>query len=195
MFHVFSSPFWYTYLMQSTTQTYIKKGRELTQKEIDQINIAKDREWKIPPMDISKLLDVVFLLIKDDHDNVFAQGELFEINRIRFHNETFNILGIGGIIANVKGQGYGRMLMQEIEKYITESKKTGVGFTNEPEFYKKCGIQVDCYAKSRFVYISNGKRTTNKEDECILFIDGSDKFMEKVLFKRGDVILPITPDW
>lgn len=177
-------------------QMYIRHGTQLSKQEIDQINIAKNREWKIPPLQKNEQESTLFFLLKDESNTIVAQGEVIEINGIIFNNESFNILGVGGIIANEKGQGYGRELMTAIKEFIAKHKKTGIGFTNKPEFYQKCGFSIDIISKKQFVHLKDGKRITNKENEVILYLAGQDRLMEKIVaLPSEDVVLPITPNW
>lgn len=39
----------------------IKLGKDLSKREIDAINQAKFREWKIPPMEMDKQADSIFV--------------------------------------------------------------------------------------------------------------------------------------
>ncbi|CAN5178656.1 hypothetical protein BH11PAT1_BH11PAT1_3040 [soil metagenome] len=182
--------------MNDTVKIFIKHGTQLSPKELEEINSAKAREWQIPPMQKSEQESALFFLLKNEQDAILAQGEIIEINDIVFHNESFSILGIGGVVANEKGKGYGREIMTVIKNYIIKHKKTGVGFTRKVEFYEKCGFSIDTESKKRFVYMKDGKRMTHETDECIVFLDGKDTFMEKIAaYPDQDVILPISPQW
>lgn len=173
----------------------IKNGLELSADELLQVNATKARQWHNPPMDDDLARETTLFLLEDEKNQILAQGELIEVNDIIFNNKTFNIIGIGGIVANEWGKGYGRQIMSAIKSYIFEKKKTGVGFTNKSGFYVKCGFKIDSGSKRRFVYMQDGVRITNKEDEDVLYLEGEDKFMEKVLSSSEDILLPRRPDW
>ncbi len=173
----------------------VKNGAELSPDELLQVNTTKARQWHNPPMDDDLARETTLFLLEDEKNQILAQGELIEVNGIIFNNKTFNIIGIGGIVANEWGKGYGRQIMSAIKSYIFEKKMTGVGFTNKSGFYVKCGFKIDSGSKRRFVYMQDGVRITNKEDEDVLYLEGEDKFMEKVLSSSEDILLPRRPDW
>lgn len=138
----------------------------------------------------------IFFLLKDNQNNVLAQGQLIPVNGIVFKGETFNIFGIGGIITNIKGKGYGRKIMFSVKNYLRLHHKTGVGFTSLSNFYEKCGYSVDKGAIKQFVHVIDDKKIINTESDRVCYLDSDDKFMEKVL-KNPDqeVYLPRNPDW
>ena len=165
-------------------------------EEFDAVENAKTREWGPPPPD--KKYDEVYVsvLLKDENHEILAQAELIPIDDVVFNDETFSIIGISGVTTNKRGKGYGRKLLEVVKKYLVEGKKTGVGFTSVPGFYEKCGLSLDRDALKRFVHISNGEKITNTTDEYVVFYDGEDKFMHKVLaHPNKDVHLPRKPNW
>lgn len=182
--------------MNTSVTLTIKPGIELSEEEIREINASKNREWKNTSLTESEMKSNVFFLLKDENGSIIAQGALQEVNDVVFNNERFDILGIGGIIANVKGEGYGRRLMTEIREYLVREKKSAVGFTNKFEFYEKCGFSTDIASLKRFVYLKDGERITNTDDEGIVYFDGPDQFMEKVLRNpEEEVFLKTAPAW
>jgi hypothetical protein len=60
----------------------------------------------------------IFVLVKDSNGSILSQGQLLTINNVEFNNEIFSVIGIGGIIANEKRQGYGRKLMEAVKDYL-----------------------------------------------------------------------------
>src|SRR3989338_4290535 len=105
-----------------------KKGSELTKKEINEINFAKAREFKLSKMSDFQVKNSLFFLLKDKNENLLAMGQLISISLIRFMHETFSVLGIGGIVSNIKGKCYGKMIMTAIKNYLIKNQKIGVGF-------------------------------------------------------------------
>lgn len=181
--------------MDRDLKVEIKLGKDLSQREIGAINKAKARE-SMPDIKEDDLENSTFILLKDSDGNILAQGQLVSIDGISFNNEYFSILGIGGIVANPKGKGYGRKLMLVIKDYLSKNKTTGVGFTGVPEFYQKCGYLTDRESLKRFVHIVDNKYIRNTEDEYVVYIDSEDKFMEKVLSNPDiKVYLPRDPNW
>jgi len=175
----------------------IKKGFELSESEIEQINQAKAREFKAPPFNKRQLDEALFFLLNDDL-KVLAMGELIPVEPILFNGKAFSVLGIGGIIANEKGKGYGKKIMAAITNYLSECDKTGVGFCRiyNKGFYEKCGLKVNCDILKRFVFKKEGEAIANRGDDCVIFSGGVDNFMKEVLANPNeDVILPREPDW
>lgn len=182
--------------MNENVRLTIKLWYDLDQGELDEMNKSHIREWKISSMVVEQHEKNIFFLLKNDQDTILAQGQLVPINGVIFNDETFNIFGIGGIIANVKRQGYGKRIMLAIKDYLLAQNKTGVGFIGLPDFYKKCGFSVDKEAIKRFVHIVNNKRIINTESEHVCYLDSDDRFMEKVIKNPDkDVSLPRNPDW
>lgn len=174
----------------------IKLGTKLSQDEIDQINEAKTREFKVSPRRRETLSMTFFLLV--DGERILATGELVPIKPVSFSGKNFSILGIGGILANKKGKGYGRQIMTAIKNYLITNDRTGVGFCSlhNKGFYEKCGFNVDTTSIKRFIFWSNKKKVTNSGDDCVLYLDAFDRFMQKVLSRPDEeIILPRPPDW
>ncbi|MBI3385111.1 GNAT family N-acetyltransferase [Candidatus Gottesmanbacteria bacterium] len=175
----------------------IKTGKELTDSEFEQITQAHLREFKEGPSNKSDLGDNHFFLLKAG-EKILAAGILISVQPVNFNKEIFSILGIGGIIANERGKGYGKKIMLAVRKYLAKKNISGVGFCGEynSDFYQKCGFQTDRDSIRRFIYYENGKRIENKSDDFVLYWNSSDNFMKKVLAnKKTDIILPRPPNW
>jgi len=175
----------------------IKIGTKLSRHEIKEINQAKAREFKVPPLQQKDLKDSLFFLLLGDK-KILAVGELISVRPINFNGETFFILGIGGVLANEKRKGYGRQIMTAIKDYLITKNKTGVGFCRlqNKGFYEKCGFNVDETSIKRFIFQQESQKITNSGDHCVLYLDVSDHFMQKVLSCHDkEVILPRPPDW
>lgn len=175
----------------------IKLGTKLSQDEIDQINEAKTREFKVSPRRQETLSMATFFLLVDS-ERILAMGKLVPIKPVSFSGKNFSILGIGGILANEKGKGYGRQIMTAIKNYLTANNKTGVGFCSlhNKGFFEKCGFNVDMTSIKRFIFWSNKKKVINSGGGCVLYLDAFDRFMQKVLsHPNEEIILPRPPDW
>ena len=182
--------------MNGDLRLIIKTWHELDHEELDEMNKSHVREWRTSSMTADHHEKNIFFLLKDDRNNILAQGQLVPINGVIFDGETFNIFGIGGIIANVKRQGHGKKIMLAIKDYLLKKHKTGVGFIGLPDFYKKCGFSVDKETIKRFVHIVDNKRVINTESDHICYLDSDDRFMEKVIKNPDeDIYLPRDPDW
>jgi len=168
----------------------VKKGAELTDGEVDEVNAAKAREFKVPPMSEKQKIKTIFFLLEEE-EKILALGELIPIEPIKFNAETFFVLGIGGIVANEKRRGYGREIMTAIKAYLKVHDKTGVGSCGlrNKEFYEKCGLGVDISSLKRFVYRKKGRKIINTTDDGIIYQDGPDCFMKKVLSSPDQEVL------
>lgn len=182
--------------MKKVNNMIIKRWEELTQDELDQMNESHAREWNISAMNPEHHRENIFFLLKDDENNILSQGQLVPIRGVIFNGETFDIFGIGGIIANKKGEGYGRQIMNAIKDYLLTHDTSGVGFTGFSGFYEKCGFGVNEEAIKRFVFMKDGEKIVNTESDRVCYLDGSDHFMEKVINNPQELVyLPRTPDW
>lgn len=175
----------------------IKSGKEIKDNEFKQIKEAYFREFKEELVEKKKIANhTFFLLIKKER--ILAFGGLIPVELVKFNKETFNILGVGGVISNQKGKGYGKKIVVAIKKYLLLKGKTGVGFCglHNTGFYKKCGFKIDKGSIKRFVHYKDNKKALNASDDCVLYLDGSDNFMKKVLSNPGEnIFLPRPPDW
>ena len=179
------------------SQLLLIKGSELTEAEFHQIKHAWIREFDPPDLTKEQFANSLFFLLIEE-ETIFALGELIPIEPIEFAGELFDILGIGGIVANKKGRGYGKLIMQAIKDHLAAVDKTSVGFCEGrvKGFYEKCGFKVEIDLIERFIYVEREKSFRNTEDDCVLYWDGSDKFVEKVLSMPNDkLILPRPPNW
>lgn len=182
-----------------TFNVIIKTIQELTDEELQQLNEASKREFlvSLPPRKILESGNRKYFLILNDK-NVLAMGQLLPVEPILFNNEEFYISGIGGIIANEKGKGYGRQIMVSIRNELISQDKTGVGFCKlkNKGFYEKCGFKTNTSSLVRFIYRGENPMTADVENECIFYQDGSDNFMEKVIEAPNlEVALPFPPTW
>lgn len=174
----------------------IKFSNQLNKIEIAQINAMNYREFKCPSLNNKTDNMVHFLLF--ENQMLLAKGEVVPIENIQFNGEKYSILGVGGIIANIKGKGYGKKIISAIKKYLRSKSKTGVGFcrSHNKRFYLKCGFEVDDNSIKRFIYCAGGKEIINTEDHCVIFLDSKDRFMQNVLLTTDKkVILPRPPNW
>lgn len=172
----------------------------MSESEYLQIKEAFFREFKEGPNSPSDLHKHKFVLLKEG-EKVLAIGELIPVSPVIFHGKIFDILGIGGILANEKRKGFGKKVMTAVKKYLTVHHKTGVGFCGEYNipFYEKCGLKIDRDSVTRFVHYEKGKRISNemkKTTDFIVYLDSDDHFMKKVQNNPSeDIILPRPPNW
>src|SRR3989338_243877 len=175
----------------------IRRRSALSQGEIEQIDEAKKRELGMQPLGKRDFSNGIFFLLEEG-GKLLAVGGLIIVEPVLFGGESYSLLGVGGILAAEKGRGYGGSVVRAIREYLEEKEKTGLGFCkiHNRGFYEKCGFSVNEEAIKRFVYHEGNRKVTNTTDDLVIYIDGKDNFMEKVLENRsGEVILPRMPDW
>ncbi len=174
-----------------------KRGTELSGEELQQINDAIYREFKVQPLSLESLQKKMFFLLQEN-EKILAMGAIMKVTPVKFENGTYTLFGIMNIIANEKGQGYGKAVVTAIKKYLLENDMTGIGFCmlkNKP-FYEKCGFAVAEHATHQFVHKSDNGEIRNEDGQIIFYVDSSDQFMKKVLAQPNkEVILPTSGLW
>ena len=118
-----------------------------------------------------------------------SQKEILSVGRLRpvdinFLDKPYKIQGIADIVSVFERQGYGRVIMQAMYKYLIHRKQTGVGFCGPAisSFYQKCGFKIAKNLTHRFLYKNpNGKIIRDVGYDDVLYISGNDGFMKKVL--------------
>lgn len=83
----------------------IKPGLELTKEEVEALDAAHLREWKLPPLNHDHLATHIFALVKKN-SQIVAQGQFNILDNVQFAGETFSLWEVGGIISNDKGKEY-----------------------------------------------------------------------------------------
>lgn len=174
-----------------------KRGTELSGEELQQINDAIYREFKAQSLSLEHLQRKIFFLLKKN-EAILAMGAVMKVAPVKFDQAVFTIYGVLNIIANEKGQGYGKAVVTAIKKYLLENDMTGIGFCmlkNKP-FYEKCGFAVAEHATHQFVHKSDNGEIRNEDGQIIFYVDSSDQFMKKVLSQPNkEVILPTSGLW
>jgi len=167
----------------------IKKGSGLT-KSFKKVYVsALKKEFNCSPEeDYSK---DIFFIIKDKNRFV-SFGVLTPIS-INYKGKKYNILGITEMISIVKKKGYGKAMVSAMRKYLIKRRKTGVGFCGHKvsSFYNKAGLKTKEKLARRFFYdYGNEKENFHKRDLDVVYWEGKDKFITKVLKTKSLVKLP-----
>lgn len=175
----------------------VKPGSELEESELSQIKEAIFREFKVPFNINDQAEDRLFFLLKDK-DAIIAMGVLWEVKPVIFNEEAFTVYGVLNVVANIKGKGFGKKVVTAMRDYLIKNNLTGIGFCmpKNAGFYEKCGFMINAVSTQRFVYMKGEERITNQDGQYIFYIDGSDKFMEKVLTSPDqEVSIPTENLW
>ena len=97
------------------------------------------------------------------------------------------------MISIVKKKGYGKAMVSAMKKYLIKKRKTGVGFCghNVSSFYEKSGLKTKEKFGRRFFYdYGNKNKNFNKRDLDLVYWEGKDKFITKILNTKILVKLP-----
>ena len=159
-------------------------GGDLTPSHHAQIDAAERREFGMGLSAPSTLADrLYFLLVEPESDTVLACGYLKPIHPVLFQGQTFSFLNIGGVIANEKGKGYGKQVMQAMRAHLLARDQTGLGYCwpHNTGFYEKCGFTVETNATHRFIYRDENGCPFTGAGQVILYLESSDRFMAQVL--------------
>ena len=168
------------------------KGKDISSKKIKEIKEIWDDAFGGTHLTVRKSFsNNIFFILEDSKNMILAVGRLIPI-KIDFLNTNYNIFGSADLVSVVKGKGYGKKIKKAQIKYIKD--KTMIGFCerkNSP-FYRKCGLKIAENLVKRFIYIdSKGKEIKNTLDNDLLYLNGKDNFMKKVLNSNEKVIIPI----
>lgn len=176
----------------------IKRGNDISIQTLKQIS----KIWKnafgairLPKPDRKWYANHIFFIVHDQN-GIISVGTLQTI-KIKFLGKKYDILGIGGIASLIKKKGYGKILMTAMHNYIIKKRKTAIGFCSSDNsiFYKKCSFKIAKDFVKQFLYIdTKGKQIKNKRDDDVIYLSGKDKFMEKVLHSKENVLLT-RPHW
>jgi len=168
----------------------IKRGKELSKKFIKIFDEAKQREFGGSPIkNFSKYhKDIFFIIVVNK--KVVSFGMLRKI-KISYLKKDYEILGISNIISLKKKRGYGKILMTSMISYLKKRHKTALGFTSKPLFYSKCGLKIKKNLTKRFEFTKLSKRQkkeTIKRDPHVIYHEGGDKIIEKILIGKSKII-------
>ena len=171
----------------------IKKNKILSESEKNLINNNRIKEFgKESIIDFKRDYEpnTEWFFVKENN-KIVALGCLRPII-IDYLNKKHKIMGICSIISIEKGKGYGRKLIESMIDYLKKKGKTGLGFTNQTEFFKKAGLKTERDFIKRFVYKDSAtkKETIDNEGDGIYY-EGKEDFIKKVLSTQSMVFIEI----
>jgi len=106
--------------------------------------------------------------------------------------KKYYLFGMGDLVTIRRGEGYGRIIMGEIIKYLRKSGKTGLGFCarkNTP-FYEKVGLETRENLMKRFRYRDpKTEGLSPRENGDGVFYNGKDNLVNKILKGKSQVYL------
>ncbi len=155
----------------------IKEIREIWQRVFPQDKPLEPEKRKL-------FADDVFFIFLGPKKEILSVGRLRPVKKVLFLGTLYNIQGIADIVSVIERQGYGKIIMQAMHKYLIHRKQTGIGFCSRgiSIFYQKCGFKIAKNMTNRFLYKdSRGKIIRDVGYDDVLYVNGKNGFMEKIL--------------
>ena len=172
-------------------------GDQLHEAHRHQVNETSRHEFNVSLPPRHAMADRLYFLLLEG-DVLLASGFLRRVSPVLLAKDAFSILNIGGLISNIKGRGYGREIVLAIRGHLATTGDTGLGFCfpRAQGFYEKCGLKVETSSTHRFVCIRGEERHKEQEGQYIVYQDGKDQFMAKVLANPTvEVLVPDPAMW
>ncbi len=108
---------------------------------------------------------------------------------IEYLGRKYVIGGICNIVAIKKGEGFGKVLISAMIKYLKKTKKTGLGFCDRKitRFYAKAGLKTKQGLCDRFALKNpqTGEIRFDTEGGDGLYLDGKDHLIKKILSTKS----------
>ena len=106
--------------------------------------------------------------------------------------EKYKIFGMGDLVTVRRGEGYGRIMIESVIKYLKKSGKTGLGFCSRKNtpFYEKVGLKTKTDLMKRFRHQDpkTGRLTPIQNGDGV-FYGGKDNFLDKILKTKHHIYL------
>ena len=187
------------------TNVYKKKGKNLTQEELDTINKIRKIEFagfasahhSIKPQQGNEHWKELYFLVKNPKNSIMAFARIQDIDII-FMKQNYSIIGIVTVVSVIKGQGYGKTLIKEMTNHITQKDKTAIAFTdrNTSSFYKRFGFTIIPEGSVRFYHRApEGELISDELVSDLVCLNGQDKLIEAMIENPEEKVLLPRPQW
>jgi len=171
----------------------IIKGKDLTEDLIQKLNKIWNKAFSSKPM--KEYEKDNFFLVYDDKKLV-SVGRLIP-KKITYLGKKYNFLGIGYIVAIVKGKGYGKILVNSMLNYLKKKNKTGAGFCDRKnsQFYIKSGLNVGAGLAKRFYFPTPTKNDKENLEEFyednhnVIYWEGKEKPIANILKTKQKILI------
>lgn len=119
------------------------KHSEITEKKLGDVIFLKNIHW---PYSDDEHLNWIKknLNFNDIHVLVYEESDLVAylnlvITEVAINTVIMPFIGIGNVCSRDKGKGYGKILLEEVNNYLTSNEQYGILFckSNLIDFYKK----------------------------------------------------------
>lgn len=177
--------------------TEVIKGSEVTNEDIVVMNEYRKLYFKNnTPWDHKTnngFHDRTFFLVRDN-SKLVAFGTLLDIC-ITINEHEYDILGIQGIASVIKGQGYGKAIVQEMIFYALKNDETLVGFCvhENAEFYRKSGLKVKDHGNLNFIHKTEDGEEYSEEGDVIYFSKEPSRITKAI--ENNEKIIHFVPHW
>jgi hypothetical protein len=177
--------------------TQIVLGKELSREDLIKINEHRKIEFhsdtNINPNPDNDDWEKPYFLVRNGSGKLVSFGRLHYL-KVMFRGKLYPILGIASILSIEKRKGFGKIVIEEMEKFIRKRKMTAIGFCDNEDvaFYEKCGLGILKNSIDRFIF-SKGSKSEKPGD--VIYFKGSDKLIERALKYSDEKIITFRPEW
>lgn len=184
---------------EKTLSVQIINGHDVSQQETRRImQIWENAFGKGEIIDKNKKLEFqkeeVLFITRKKNKEILSVGSLKAVDII-FSNKHYSIKGIGGVVSTIERKGYGKIVMQEIRKYLKQKNLMGIGFCtrkNNP-FYKKCNFIIEKNLTSNFIKKTSSEKFKNNpsgDDDVLYFNDKYSLIQEIISSPKTKIYVP-----
>lgn len=160
--------------IKSLSESEMKLMNHWMEKEFGKKYIRKFKEYYSSP-------EARCIFIKDN-DEIIAFKIIGPV-QAEYLGKKYNFFGMGDLVTIRRGQGYGRIIIGEMIKYLEKTGKTGIGFCarkNTP-FYEKVGLESikDFMKRFRYKNPKTGEISSEANGDGIFY--AGDDLIKKIL--------------
>lgn len=130
------------------------------------------------------------ILIQNQAGMIMASGRLHPLT-LHLLPRKLEVTCFSAITAKVPGQGYGKLVMNEIKRHVEETGQTAIGFCASDllPFYRACNCQILQPEDNNFVYVDgNGQIIPNIVPGEVVYYSGRDKIIKKIFASSNKVV-------
>jgi hypothetical protein len=163
----------------------IVSGSDLTQNDLDSINLLRKREFNadilISPKPDNESWTDKFFFAKDPNGNILAFSILRD-TRVDFRQKTYFVFEFNALIATVKRKGHGALLLNKIKEYAKLQGKTLIGFCTDEliPYYLKVGLEIMPTGTYQFSFKVDQWSFPDETPGEAVFVSGADGLIEEM---------------
>src|SRR3989344_6616864 len=163
----------------------IVSGSDLTQNDLDSINLLRKREFNadipISPKPDNESWTDKFFFAKNPIGSILAFG-ILRVTRVDFHQKTYFVFEFNALIATAKRKGYGALLLNKIKEYAKLQERTLLGFCTSEliPFYLRAGLETIIAETNRFAFYQDRQSFPGETPGEAVFVSGPDGLIEEM---------------